>query len=74
MFFCLLVLVDIDYHFERDVTSHVVHSTTAGKDILVGIFQPVHVILVGFVQQVVGGDVEFSDLAATQQDIRSCRE
>ena len=63
------------YHdLERDVTPHVVDAATTGNHVLVGIFQPAQVVLVGLVQQVVGGDVELSYLLAFHLYVRSCRK
>ena len=43
-----------NHHFECDVAAHVVYSATTCYCVLIGVFQSAEVVLVGFVQQVVG--------------------
>ena len=63
-----------DYQLERDVAPHVEDASAACHHVLVGIFQSAQVVLVGFVQQVVGCDIEFGYLPAFHEDVRASRE
>ena len=47
------------HNLEGDIAPHVVNAPAACHYVLVGIFQSAQVALVGFVQQIVGGDIEF---------------
>ena len=62
------------YDFEDDVPAHIIDASPAGHGIFVGIFQAVQVVLVGFIEQVVGCDVALSYLLAFHQNVGAGRE
>ena len=62
------------HDLEGDIAPHIVDTTTTSDYVFVGIFQTTQVVLVGFVQEVVGGDVEFCNFLALYLYICACRK
>ena len=63
-----------NHDLEGDVTAHVIDTAATCNNVLVSILQAAQVVLISFVQQVVGGDVELGEFLAAEHDVSTSRQ